>query len=61
VSATGIAVGEQTHSTGFAEIDRLLRIRIGEFEIDARSQSGSCAIATVVLGRFECEVEQSQL
>lgn len=60
VSATGIAVGEQTHSTGFAEIDRLLRIRIGEFEIDARSASGSCAIATVMLGRFECDVEQSQ-
>ena len=61
VSATGIAVGERTHSTGFAEIDRLLRARIGELEIDARSASGSCAIANVVLGPFECDVEQSQL
>lgn len=57
-SATGLAAGEPTHSTGFAEIDQLLRARIGELELDLSNAPGSCVNATFVLGKFECEAEQ---
>jgi hypothetical protein len=50
---------EPSRSTGFPALDRWLRVRLGE--VGARVESGSCEKVTLVLGRFECEIEQSAL
>lgn len=58
-SAANATVGEPTTSTGFPRLDRWLRERLGETR--ALTAPGSSENVTLVLGRFECEAEQSLL
>lgn len=51
----GVAVGEATRATGFAELDRVLRDRLTGLTPPA----GACVRVVLVVSRFACEAEQT--
>jgi hypothetical protein len=53
----GVVVGEATRTTGFVELDRVLRGRLAELAVPP----GACARVALIASRFECEVGQTLL
>jgi hypothetical protein len=51
----GVEVGAATHTTGFPELDRVLRGRAAELALPP----GGCAPVALVAWRFACETEQT--
>jgi hypothetical protein len=52
-------VGDPIKSSGFPALDQWLAERLAG--LDASSVRGSCTTVTLVLGRFECEVERESM
>jgi len=51
----GVVVGEATRTTGFAELDRVLRGKLAELALPP----GECLKVALVVWHFECETEQT--
>lgn len=59
VTDEGIVVGEPTRRTGFPKLDLVLHRKIAEQSSSA--SVGACAVVTLLVSHFDCEVDSVAL